>query len=389
MKNKHLILVFFTIAVLLAPHDRASAQNISFGGGATLSALHPATNLGAGSIAGAGVKAELGLSSRISIGLSSTWYLDAATESPMTDHGRVYDLFIPALHFRASLIGENTNLAALLDVAALRYQLEAHGGDVARRTTVPALGAGLGLRVHLLGPMYLDIEGRDWITYVKPNYLGSAPGGMREIAHSPDLRVSLSFLLRKQEPTLASFQDLPLSYIRDFRPINASDIRTRPSPVNDHTHGEYGAENPIQESQNNFTETQADSSTSPSADKGSVAILPKTASHWLEHKLGTIYFALGSHEVDTKYRSLLADVANYLKSQPDVRLALHGYTDSSGSIRLNLSLAERRGTTVQELLTRLYGVEASRIEVISKGIDFTASQANHARRVDLIALIPK
>lgn len=395
MLTKRLILAcIISGSFAITPSNSLFAQTVRFGGGPIVSALHPGSYLGSGSLAGAGLKAEFGLSSRIHVGLSGIWYLNAATESPATDHGRVYNLLVPSLYFRSSLIGEDNSLALLLDMGTMLYDLDAHGGDVARKMTVPTVGAGLGARVHLLGPMYLDIEGRDWITYVRPNHLGSTPGTAREVTHSPDLRVSLSFLLRDREPTLASFEDLPLSYVRDFRPISASAVRTPPATLNDHTHRANGTEVSVIPVAGDSIQPIGPVSVRGPIPSGAVSTTPPlpvrtTPTQWIEQKLATIYFELGSHDVDTKYRALIADVATYIETHPNARLALHGYTDSSGSIRFNLSLAERRGTTIQELLSRLYGIDPSRIDVVSKGIDFTAAQARQARRVDIIALIPK
>lgn len=359
----------------------ASAQRAPAGGSAVLSALHPSNELGSGTLTGAGAELKLGLSSRVTLGLSNIWYLNASTEIP---DARVYDLMVPSLNVRASMIGDDSDLALLMSAAAYRYSLDASGGAPSESLTIPALGVGAGVRIRLAGPLYLEFEGRDWISYVRPGELGSMRGETRTFSHTPDLRISLSALLKKREPVLATFDDLPLSYARSFRPVDATAVIRPPiseTKGRDHVHVDRGEIAPLPQQP-----VPATPVVTPVQPMTKAVEAPHTV--YDERRLGTIYFELGSHEVATSYRQLLGDVATFLAQNPEARLSIRGYTDPSGSIQSNLSLAERRGTTVQELLVRLYDVDGGRLDVISRGIDYRAEKAATARRAELWALLP-
>jgi len=370
-----------TIALLVAAQP-ALAQRPSVGGSAIVSALHPSEELGSGSLTGVGGKLDFGVSSRIRIGLSGLMYRNVATEPPL-EEARVYDMVFPALHVRASLVGNESDLALLLGAGAAWYDLDAVGGLPAEKMTIPALGVGIGARVHLAGPLYLEFEGHNWVSYVRNGELGAFRSQKRQFSHSPDVRIGLSLMWRKKDSVLASFEDLPLSYARDFRPVDATAVVRPPISVTqgrDHLHGDRGEIVP-------FDKSTADSSALAAAFPMTKAI-PAPEPVYEERKLGTIYFQAGSHDVDPSYRQLLQDVAQFLAENPDTRLLLRGFTDASGSIHLNFSLAERRGTTVRELLVRLFDVDIGRVDVVSRGIDYRTQDPALARRTELVALIP-
>lgn len=384
MSTTKLALGLLTLGALSLPliPAPAMAQRAPTGVEGVVSALHPSEQLGGGSLTGAGSEIKLGLTPRITLGLSGVWYLNAATE-PMHEEPRVYDLFIPSLNVRASLVGQESDLALLLSTAAYRYTLAASGGLPGETLAIPALGMGAGVRVHLTGPLYLNFEARDWLLRTRDGELGSLRGQVRRFSHTPEVRISLSALFRKREPVLASFDDLPLSYARDFRPVDASAVVRPPlsrTLGRDHLHGDRGELVPLLET--------ADELATMNPIEPMTKAVASPVPVYEEHMLGTVYFELGSTEVATKYRSLLQDVARFLEENPGARLSVRGFTDPSGPVPVNLSISERRGTAVAELLVRLYNVDPERVDVLGYGVDYRAEKAEHARRAELVSLIP-
>lgn len=384
-------LVLLALTSITAP---AVAQRAPTGAGVGLSALHPSERLGAGSLTGAGPVIKVGINPRLTLQASSMWYMNAQIEVPEADYRRVYNLAFPSVSLRASLAGEDTDFALLVGAGALRYDLDAFGGAPAEVVTVPTVGVGASFRVHLLGPLFLEFEGRDWMSYSRERELGiGRDEGGRGLAHNVGVRIALSALFQAREPSLATFEDLPLSYARDFRPVDASAVRAAPAPAapsaRDHVHRPDSQPEPITDEPASATVVRIPQAEIPSPLQQMTVAVPAPEVDWAERRLGTVYYRLGSHDVDDEYRPLLDDVASFLDQNPLALLEVRGFTDSSGSVRLNLSLAERRGTAVEELLSRLYDVDHERISVVSKGIDYRADSSQVARRAELYALIPQ
>lgn len=100
--------------------------------------------------------------------------------------------------------------------------------------------------------------------------------------------------------------------------------------------------------------------------------------------LPVIYFANNSSRLTQREADKLDAVAEMLKAQPDVTLAIYGHASNVGSAAYNDLLSQRRAGTVKMLLVRR-GVAASRLHpVVGKGIDREAPTSKDARRVELI-----
>ena len=100
--------------------------------------------------------------------------------------------------------------------------------------------------------------------------------------------------------------------------------------------------------------------------------------------LPVIYFANNSHRLTQREADKLNAVADMMKAQPNVELAIYGHASNTGSQSYNLQLTQRRANTVKMLLVRR-GIAAGRLHpVVGRGIDSEAPTSKDARRVELI-----
>lgn len=79
-----------------------------------------------------------------------------------------------------------------------------------------------------------------------------------------------------------------------------------------------------------------------------------------------IYFEFDRSNVRSEFRPIVEAHAAYLRANPSARVILEGHTDERGSREYNLGLGERRGNSVNELLSA-GGVPSRQIEVVSYG----------------------
>jgi cytochrome c oxidase subunit II len=99
-----------------------------------------------------------------------------------------------------------------------------------------------------------------------------------------------------------------------------------------------------------------------------------------------VYFAVGKSALDADAQKALGKAVELLKAKPDVKIALSGYVDSTGSAAKNAELAKQRAFAVRDALTKA-GVAAERInlrkpEQVDAG---SGAAAERARRVDIVA----
>jgi len=88
-----------------------------------------------------------------------------------------------------------------------------------------------------------------------------------------------------------------------------------------------------------------------------------------EGKLVTygIHFDTGSDVVLPESAPVLRQVAAYMESKPDVRLAITGFTDNVGTSASNLDLSKRRAASVAAVLSTQFKVAAGRFKTDGKG----------------------
>jgi outer membrane protein OmpA-like peptidoglycan-associated protein len=104
-----------------------------------------------------------------------------------------------------------------------------------------------------------------------------------------------------------------------------------------------------------------------------------------------INFAFSKADIDNKGEEDIKVVVKYLKKNPILKIELHGYSDSIGTVEYNLYLSQLRAKKVKEILVR-NGIEISRIKV--KGFGESKSQKpnlnsqerDQNRRVEFVIL---
>ncbi|MDX1487182.1 MAG: peptidoglycan-associated lipoprotein Pal [Acidiferrobacterales bacterium] len=79
-----------------------------------------------------------------------------------------------------------------------------------------------------------------------------------------------------------------------------------------------------------------------------------------------VYFEFDSSAIDSESRGIIERHAAYLSANPDVKINLTGHADERGTREYNLALGERRGDSVERMLSVL-GVSTDRITTISYG----------------------
>lgn len=103
-----------------------------------------------------------------------------------------------------------------------------------------------------------------------------------------------------------------------------------------------------------------------------------------------IFFDTGKADIKPESKSALTEIANLMKSQPQLKLHVVGHTDSQGSIESNFDLSKRRALAIKATLASQYGVSDARTAahgvahlapVASNGDD--AGRAKN-RRVELV-----
>jgi cytochrome c oxidase subunit II len=99
-----------------------------------------------------------------------------------------------------------------------------------------------------------------------------------------------------------------------------------------------------------------------------------------------VYFAVGKSALDADAQKALGKAIEMLKAKPDVKIALSGYVDSTGSAAKNAELAKQRAFAVRDALTKA-GVAAERIELRKPSqVDAgSGAAAERARRVDIVS----
>jgi peptidoglycan-associated lipoprotein len=82
--------------------------------------------------------------------------------------------------------------------------------------------------------------------------------------------------------------------------------------------------------------------------------------------LKDVRFGVDSYDLGPDAREVLARNADWLKSNPGVRVEIEGHGDDRGTIEYNLALGARRAKAVQDYLSTI-GIPAGRMSTISYG----------------------
>ena len=106
--------------------------------------------------------------------------------------------------------------------------------------------------------------------------------------------------------------------------------------------------------------------------------------------LDDLEFAVGSSELAGLGFSSLEELANWLKANPDMTIALVGHTDAQGALAANMALSKRRAASVRKRLIEEFGIPASRIEAQGVGYlvpiasNLTQEGRDKNRRVEVV-----
>jgi len=112
-----------------------------------------------------------------------------------------------------------------------------------------------------------------------------------------------------------------------------------------------------------------------------------------QFKADTVHFAYDSSVVRSGDKSKIADVASYLKSNPQAAVRVEGNADERGTEEYNRSLGERRALAAREQLVGL-GIQSDRVDTLSYGEDKPVDPGHNEgawkqnRRDDFILLTP-
>ena len=102
-----------------------------------------------------------------------------------------------------------------------------------------------------------------------------------------------------------------------------------------------------------------------------------------------LFFDTGKSALKTGARNALTKIAEQLRANADVRIAVEGHTDSVGSDELNQALSEKRAATVRDFLVAR-GIPAERITMTGLGetapvaTNDTAAGRQQNRRVEMV-----
>ncbi|HEY4663593.1 MAG TPA: cytochrome c oxidase subunit II [Comamonas sp.] len=98
-----------------------------------------------------------------------------------------------------------------------------------------------------------------------------------------------------------------------------------------------------------------------------------------------IFFATGQSVLDDKAQGTAQEAAQWLQAHADVKIALSGYVDATGSADVNAEIAKQRAQAVAKALTDA-GIAPERIELRKPQTITDSSGADEqARRVDIVA----
>lgn len=171
---------------------------------------------------------------------------------------------------------------------------------------------------------------------------------------------------------------------------NRNQVIPRSNPLNDGSGN--GSQNHVQPIVQKPIDTPVDPLTN---------LHPPTKGHdgWIHDTIVcaqyTVYFDFDKSSIKAGEESKVSAVADYLKTHTEVAVLVEGNCDERGTEEYNRSLGERRALATREILIRL-GIDASRIDTITYGVDRPAVQGHNEaawsknRRDDFVVLtMPK
>jgi peptidoglycan-associated lipoprotein len=105
-----------------------------------------------------------------------------------------------------------------------------------------------------------------------------------------------------------------------------------------------------------------------------------------------VLFALDSFSLTQEARATLDAQAQWLNSNPQVRVTIEGHADERGTREYNIALGERRANAARVYLESR-GVSAGRLQTVSYGKErpeaFGEDEGSHARNRRAVTVVPE
>lgn len=98
--------------------------------------------------------------------------------------------------------------------------------------------------------------------------------------------------------------------------------------------------------------------------------------------LSTVRFKINSAVVTPEEQVNVYNIAQWMKTYPDAKVMVDGYADKdTGSAEYNMKLSQRRAQAVIDILTKKYGIDASRLTPKAYGSDSQPYPENNWNRI--------
>ena len=86
----------------------------------------------------------------------------------------------------------------------------------------------------------------------------------------------------------------------------------------------------------------------------------------VEENMLTLYFEYNMYDLTQESLERLTKAAQFMQSEPTLRVRIDGHADERGTAEYNMALGEKRAKTVEQYLIK-YGIAPNRLEVTSFG----------------------
>ena len=80
-----------------------------------------------------------------------------------------------------------------------------------------------------------------------------------------------------------------------------------------------------------------------------------------------ILFDVNSDKIKGESYGVLKEISTVLKENAELKIKIIGHTDSDGDDKSNLDLSKRRAESVKAMLSKEFGIDATRIQADGKG----------------------
>ncbi|MDR9499954.1 MAG: TolC family outer membrane protein [Hydrogenovibrio sp.] len=89
-----------------------------------------------------------------------------------------------------------------------------------------------------------------------------------------------------------------------------------------------------------------------------------------------IGFATGSAVINARHDAELAEIAQFVKTNPNARVVIEGHASRTGSADFNLTLSEQRAEAAADIFIEDFGIDSDRLETIGYGFNRPIAEGN-------------